>query len=548
MAGGEDQSTAVHLGAAALSQYGSAETGWRSQVRAHAPLEAVAALCALPDAAPDALEEMANSLMARLNADGAMAAYAGGPADAGASTLAYLLLKLAGLSADSEPLARLRGQILGLGGVQAADPYTRLLLAAHGLYPGEHLPPIPPLREWRRLPAWSRAILTSLSHLHGRYIATGKPRQTPEGFTLTELVRADRPLSDPAPERGGGWAALRGKLAGLLGRGTEPVPVLPVGSAALAPTPGWLLGRVAEGERTVARMVAASLPVRETALVLLALPEAPAEARRWLREQALPGSGWPRQFAGELHAHTEETSLALLALDGDAPEEARAWLRRQQGRQGGWAACDPDLERAKRPRLPFPGAFGDHDPACPALTGMALQALAAGGAAANEVPLRHGVEFLVREQEMRDGAWRSRWGVHYLHGTCFALRGLKAAGFDDHDAVVLRAGEWIRSIQNADGGWGESPASVERGEFVEAPSNPTQTAWALLGLVAGGDAASESVRRGVAYLLETQQPGGGWPACSCTLLHAPPALYLSSPLDAIVFPIMALCAVEEAQR
>jgi squalene-hopene/tetraprenyl-beta-curcumene cyclase len=151
---------------------------------------------------------------------------------------------------------------------------------------------------------------------------------------------------------------------------------------------------------------------------------------------------------------------------------------------------------------------------------MALEALAACGVTGDDEAVRRGVDFLTSSQLIRDGSWTSRWGVYYLHGTCFALRGLRAAGFDDHDAVVLRAGEWLRSWQNADGGWGESPASVDAGEPIEAPSNPVQTAWALLGLVAGGDAASESVRRGLEYLLSTQSPDGTWPASASTILHA----------------------------
>jgi squalene-hopene/tetraprenyl-beta-curcumene cyclase len=291
--------------------------------------------------------------------------------------------------------------------------------------------------------------------------------------------------------------------------------------------------------------VPAATPARDTALALLAHPSPPVRAAIWLRAQALPGAGWPRQFAAELHSHTEETALALLALrraqrGEPAPAAPLAWLRRQQGRNGGWAACDAGLEEPFRPALPFPGAYAAADPACPALTGLALEALVACGAGPDDEAVRRGVEFLTRAQLARDGSWTSRWGVHFLHGACFALRGLRASGFDDHDAVVLRAGEWIRSIQNADGGWGESPASLDRGEFVEAPSNATHTAWAVLGLLAGGDRASESVRRGVEYLFSTQNAGGGWAATALTMMHVPPSLFLTNALDAVVFPMLAL--------
>src|SRR5208282_2821358 len=103
--------------------------------------------------------------------------------------------------------------------------------------------------------------------------------------------------------------------------------------------------------------------------------------------------------------------------------------------------------------------YADHnamlDPACPDITGRALEALAAFGLGRNREAVGRGVAWLARNQEP-DGSWLGRWGVAYIYGTCFALRGLAAAGVSDREAHILRAGEWLRSIQNADGGWGES--------------------------------------------------------------------------------------------
>ena len=112
---------------------------------------------------------------------------------------------------------------------------------------------------------------------------------------------------------------------------------------------------------------------------------------------------------------------------------------------------------------------------------------------------------LKRTQEA-DGSWAGRWGVNYIYGTFLALRGLEAAGESDREAYILRAGEWLRSIQNADGGWGESCAGYAQNTFVPAPSAPSQTAWAILGLLASGDTTSGSVQQGVEYLMETQRP------------------------------------------
>ena len=153
--------------------------------------------------------------------------------------------------------------------------------------------------------------------------------------------------------------------------------------------------------------------------------------------------------------------------------------------------------------------------------------------------VRRGVAYLVGSQQP-DGSWYGRWGVAYIYGTCFALRGLAAAGESDREAHVLRAGEWLRSIQNADGGWGESCASYEKGAYVPGPSTPSQTAWALLGLIAGGDSASLSVRQGIQYLLERQRPDGDWDEDRSTGTGFPGVFYLHYHLYRLYFPLLAL--------
>ena len=152
----------------------------------------------------------------------------------------------------------------------------------------------------------------------------------------------------------------------------------------------------------------------------------------------------------------------------------------------------------------------------------------------------------MRHQE-QDGSWYGRWGVAYIYGTCFALRGMAAAGESDREAHVLRAGEWLRSIQNPDGGWGESCESYQRGAFVAAPSTPSQTAWALLGLVAGRDTNSLSVQNGIEYLLETQRPDGSWDEELATGTGFPKVFYLNYHLYKDYFPLLALASFSERQ-
>ncbi|HTK77350.1 MAG TPA: prenyltransferase/squalene oxidase repeat-containing protein, partial [Gemmataceae bacterium] len=126
-------------------------------------------------------------------------------------------------------------------------------------------------------------------------------------------------------------------------------------------------------------------------------------------------------------------------------------------------------------------------------------------------------------------------------------RGLAAAGESDREAHILRGGEWIRSIQNADGGWGESFASFDHRAFTAAPSVPSQTAWAMLGLIAGGDPDSLSVRHGVDHLIRTQLPDGSWAEEQPTGVALPGMLCVRRELDKDIFPLMALAAFAKAR-
>jgi squalene-hopene/tetraprenyl-beta-curcumene cyclase len=211
-----------------------------------------------------------------------------------------------------------------------------------------------------------------------------------------------------------------------------------------------------------------------------------------------------------------------------------------QCRDGGWAAFDKDNDLSVLNHVPFADHNAMLDPSCPDITGRVIEALCACGLGGHAA-VKRGVEYLLRVQEA-DGSWSGRWGVNYVYGTCFALRGLRAANVSDREAGILQAGEWIRSYQNHDGGWGETCGSYDDPSLKGfGPSTASQTAWALMGLFASGDFRSGSVQRGVQYLLETQGAGGRrWQDDWFTGTGFPRVFYLKYHLYAQYFPLIAL--------
>ncbi len=320
-------------------------------------------------------------------------------------------------------------------------------------------------------------------------------------------------------------------------------------------------------------------PVWDTAIASYALGEAravpvtDAVQRRtadWLlsKEIRRPGdwsvkrsstepSGWAFEFRNDHYPDIDDTAMVMLSfkharsqdLQAQAECEKRAlnWLLAMQSRDGGWAAFDVDNNWEILSYVPFADHNAMLDPTCADITGRVLEALGAHGMTRKDAAVQRGVDYLVRTQTA-DGSWYGRWGVAYIYGTCFALRGLQAAGEDDHEPHIQRANEWLRSIQHADGGWGESCASYDNGIFTDARSTPSQTAWAILGLIAGGDTNSSSLQHGIEYLLETQSADGQWPEELATGTGFPKVFYLNYHLYRLYFPLLALSAYTKTRQ
>ncbi|MEM9706399.1 MAG: squalene--hopene cyclase [Pseudomonadota bacterium] len=305
--------------------------------------------------------------------------------------------------------------------------------------------------------------------------------------------------------------------------------------------PRW---RVDKGDATYIQ--ASVSPVWDTVLTLLAFDDceqnatqtaAAQRAVQWVLDQQvhLPGDwsvklpnttpgGWAFEYANQFYPDTDDTAVALIVLSQfrnhqywrergieGAIDRGVDWLIAMQCQGGGWGAFDKDNDRKIVTKIPFCD-FGEAlDPPSVDVTAHILEAFGKLGMDATHPSVARGLAYLKAEQEA-DGAWFGRWGVNYVYGTGAVLPALEAIGEDMSSDYIRNAGDWLLIRQNNDGGWGESCESyMDPNMSGVGPSTASQTAWALMGLAAIGDAShDEAIMRGVAYLMETQSDGT-WP-------------------------------------
>jgi len=261
-------------------------------------------------------------------------------------------------------------------------------------------------------------------------------------------------------------------------------------------------------------------------------------------------AGWYFEFNNEFYPDVDDTAMVLLGLSQvdhpnpryqrESGQRAIDWIFSMQCRNGGWASFDKNNDRMVFQYVPFADHNAMLDPATVDITGRVLEMLAIYGYTRDDKRVKKAIQFILKEQEP-DGSWFGRWGVNYIYGTMCVLRGLEAMGVDSHEPYVQQAAEWLRMFQNPDGGWGESCCSYDdTAKKGVGASTPSQTAWAVLGLLAAGDTRSESVGRGVAYLLRTQKKDGSWDEPHYTGTGFPRVFYLAYHLYRTYFPLMAL--------
>jgi squalene-hopene/tetraprenyl-beta-curcumene cyclase len=266
------------------------------------------------------------------------------------------------------------------------------------------------------------------------------------------------------------------------------------------------------------------------------------------RPNLTPG-GWAFEYENEHYPDIDDTAMVLMALmhakGSDSEQQARCeeralhWLVNMQSSDGGWAAFDVDNDCTLLNKLPFADHNAMLDPTCPDITGRVLEALCRREYGPAQGAVQQGVQYLLRTQE-RDGGWWGRWGVNYVYGTFLALRGIQASGAGRTGDSVTKAAHWIASVQNPDGGWGETCASYATERFAPGPSTPSQTAWGTMALLASGDRGSAALRKAVRYLIDTQRDDGEWDESRATGTGFPNVFYLRYTLYRLYFPVIAL--------
>ncbi len=329
-------------------------------------------------------------------------------------------------------------------------------------------------------------------------------------------------------------------------------------------------------------------PVWDTAINLVALLESGVDAHdakieqaiSWLtaKEVRLAGdwsrkntgvepSGWAFEYNNVFYPDTDDTMMVLAALAraGACEKTASAemsslfkralrWLLSFQCKDGGWAAFDKDVTKRWLEDVPFADHNAILDPTCSDLTGRVLELLGYIGFDRESTVVRRALKF-VRDTQEDDGSWYGRWGVNYIYGTWQVLRGLRAIGEDMRQQWIVRARDWLESCQNEDGGWGETCASYDDPTLKgKGPSTASQTAWALMGLIAAADPTEpagldrKAIRQGVEYLLNTQAADGSWIEPEVTGTGFPRVFYLRYDMYRNNWPLLALATFRKQRE
>ncbi|MDB6123548.1 MAG: sqhC [Pedosphaera sp.] len=261
-------------------------------------------------------------------------------------------------------------------------------------------------------------------------------------------------------------------------------------------------------------------------------------------------SGWVFEFENKWNPDVDDTAMVLLALRKIPTEDQKKrdecfqrglkWMLTFQCKDGGWAAFDKDCTKGILEKVPFADHNAMLDPECADITARILELLGYEGYSVDHPQVKKGLQFLRDEQE-EDGSWYGRWGVNFIYGTWQAVRGIRAMNINMNQPWLLKARDWLESVQHEDGGWGERCNTYDDPVFKgQGPSTASQTAWAIMGLCAFDDPHRPSIIRGIQYLIDTQNPDGSWTEHETTGTGFPRVFYLKYDMYRNSWPLLAM--------
>src|SRR6267154_2599512 len=529
----------IERGANHLLSLQAEEGFWQGELEADTTLESdyIYYLHVLGKADPERIAKLANYVRRRQLPDGGWSIYPGGPSELNATCKAYFALKLAGDSTNEHHLVQARETIHRLGGLEHTNSYVRFYLAlVRGLKLYEKSPWKPfRQRALREAKSW---MLDHLERTEG--LAAIYPAMMNSIFALMALGHGpDDPLT---------WREIK----------------------------EFSRFEIEEGDTI--RMQPCVSPVWDTCIAMVALEEAglPADhpalvkAADWMlskqvlgpgdwqikNKDAEPG-GWAFEFRNDFYPDVDDTAFVLMALQRvKYPDTKRMegairrgiqWLLSMQNRDGGWGAFDCDNDHKFLCNIPFADHNAMIDPSTADVTARVVECLGRFGWPADYPAIQRAVKFLLKDQS-DDGSWFGRWGVNYIYGTSGVLRALETVSLTARD-YCQRAVLWLRTVQKADGSFGESLASYEKPSTKgQGPSTASQTAWGLIGLLAGTDASDPAIGKAVSYLVHKQHEDGSRSEPDCTGTGFPGVFYLKYHLYRNSFPVYALARYSNQSR
>jgi squalene-hopene/tetraprenyl-beta-curcumene cyclase len=313
-------------------------------------------------------------------------------------------------------------------------------------------------------------------------------------------------------------------------------------------------------------------PVWDTAIVAMCLRESGIsenhpmlkKAAEWLMDREIrfygdwvhknstkvEASGWVFEFNNKWNPDVDDTAMVLLALrkiptnDPQRRDECfqrgLKWMMTFQCKDGGWASFDRDCTKNILEKVPFADHNAMLDPECADITARILELLGYENWKTDHPQVKEALQF-IREHQEPDGSWYGRWGVNYIYGTWQVLRGMRAMNWNMTEPWLLKARAWLESVQRDDGGWGERCNTYDDPVFKgQGPSTASQTAWAVMGLCAFDDPENPALKRGIEYLIRTQNPDGSWSEDETTGTGFPKVFYLKYDIYRNAWPLLAL--------